>query len=120
MKLRLSLIALVLSLAAVPAAHAQGQGGSSGERRMQMMFKDISLTGPQKASVDSVLALYRTQMGPMTPGTPPDPAAMTARRSLMQKQNADIRRLLTKEQQPLFDRNLEEMRAAMQRRQGGQ
>lgn len=122
MRLRTTLIALALALAAIPAAQAQerGSGGAMGERRMQMMFKDITLTPDQKIKVDSVMAVYRNQMGPMTPGTPPDSAAMATRRGLMQKQNTDIRALLTKEQQPVFDRNLEEMRAAMQRRQGGQ
>jgi Spy/CpxP family protein refolding chaperone len=45
---------------------------------------------------------------------------MATRRSLMQQQSADIRALLTREQQPIFDRNLEELRSAMRRRQGGQ
>jgi Spy/CpxP family protein refolding chaperone len=122
MKLRSALLALVLAVAAVPLVHAQDPSPAQrgpGDRRMQMMFKDITLTPAQQTRVDSVLAHYRTQMGPMTPGSPPDSAAMAARRSLMQKQSADIRALLTREQQPVFDRNLEEMRAAMQRRQGG-
>jgi Spy/CpxP family protein refolding chaperone len=87
---------------------------------MQMMFKDITLTAAQKGKVDSVMAHYRAQMTPPTSGQRPDSAAMAARRSLMQKQNADIRALLTVEQRPTFDRNLEEMKNAMQRRQGGQ
>jgi hypothetical protein len=36
----------------------------------------------------------------------------------MQKQNTDLRLLLTPAQQPIFDRNIDEMRNAMQRRQG--
>jgi hypothetical protein len=66
------------------------------------------------------MAHYRSQMGPMTPGSPPDSAAMASRRSLMQNQNGDIRLLLTPAQQPIFDRNIEEMRNAMRRRQAGQ
>ena len=121
MKLRVALIAFVVALLAIPAAQAQERGpGERGERRMQMMFKDITLTAVQKTSVDSIMAFYRQQMGPMTPGSPPDSAARAQRRSLMQKQNADIRALLTREQQPVFDRNLEEMRNAMPRRPGGQ
>jgi Spy/CpxP family protein refolding chaperone len=122
MKLRSAILAVILALVALPTAQAQGpgQGGPMGERRMQMMFKDITLSQAQKAKVDSIFAVYRTQMGPMTPGAPPDSAAMATRRSLMQKQNGDIRAVLTPEQQPVFDRNLEEMRSAMQRRQGGQ
>ena len=85
-----------------------------------MMFKDITLTGVQKTKVDSVMAHYRTEMGPLNPGTRPDSGAMSHRRSLMQKQTADIRALLSREQQPIFDRNLEEMKSERQRRQGGQ
>lgn len=117
MKLRSALVAIVLALIAFPAMQAQGPGGA-GERRMQMMFKDITLSAPQRATVDSIMAHYRTRMGPMTPGARPDSASMANRRSLLQKQNADIRAALTAQQQPLFDRNIEEMRNSMQRPQG--
>lgn len=119
MRLRAAFVPFVLAILAAPLAQAQNRDGG-GERRMQMMFKDITLTAVQKSSVDSILAHYREQRGPMTPGSRPDSATMATRRGLMQKQNADIRALLTREQQPVFDRNLEEMRNAMQRRQGGQ
>jgi Spy/CpxP family protein refolding chaperone len=120
MKFRAPLVAFVLAILAAPLVHAQERGPGGGERRMQMMFKDITLTAAQKSSVDSVLTQYRQQRGPMTPGSRPDSATMATRRSLMQQQSADIRALLTREQQPIFDRNLEELRSAMRRRQGGQ
>ena len=119
MKFRIPLFAVVLALMAAPVAQAQQRGPGS-ERRMEMMFKDITLTGAQKPKVDSVMAHYRSQMTPMTPGSRPDSASMASRRVLMQKQNADIRLLLTPAQQPIFDRNIEEMRNARSRRMGGQ
>ena len=120
MKLRTAVIAIALGFLAVPAVGAQERGpGGGAERRMELMFKDITLTTAQKSSVDSIILHYRQQTGPMTPGTPPDSASRASRRALMQRQNADIRNLLTREQQPIFDRNLEEMRNAMRRRQGG-
>jgi Spy/CpxP family protein refolding chaperone len=121
MKLRTLMIPVVLAFLSVSSAHAQGssQGnGSPDERRIQMMFKDITLTPAQKTKVDSVVAHYKSEMGPMTPGAQPDSAAMARRRSLMQKRTTDIRALLTKEQLPAFDKNVEEMRA--QRRPAGQ
>ena len=119
MRVRAALFAFLLALLAAPVAH--GQERSQGrERRMQMMFKDITLTAAQKSGVDSIMAVYRSRMGPMTPGVRPDSATMAGRWELMQKQNADIRLLLTPAQQPVFDRNMEEMRNAMMRRQGGQ
>lgn len=120
MKIRAALVAFLLALMAVPAAHAQERGQQGGERRMQMMFKDITLTAAQRTKVDSVMTHYRGEMGPMAQGQRPDSAAMARRRTLMQKQTADIRALLTREQQPVFDRNMEEMRSERQRRQGGQ
>jgi hypothetical protein len=102
---------------AAPVAHAQ-ERGQGRESRMQRMFQDITLTSVQKSKVDSVMAHYRTQMGPMTPGSRPDSAARAGRRAVMRKQNTDLRLLLTPAQQPIFDRNIEEMRSAMQRRQG--
>lgn len=119
MRIRAGLVATLLFLMAAPGVHAQERGQGS-ERRMQMMFKDITLTGVQKTTIDSIMAHYRSQMTPMSPGSPPDSAAMASRRARLQKQNSDIRLLLTPEQQPVFDRNIEDMRAAMRRRQGGQ
>ena len=120
MKLRTAFVAFLLAVLAVPASQAQDRGpGGGGERRIQMMFKGITLTPVQKTSVDSIIAEYRRQAGPMTPDARPDSTARANRRAMMQKQNADIRALLTREQQPIFDRNLEEMRSMMQRRQGG-
>jgi len=118
MKLRTALVAFLLAFLAVPAAQAQDRA-PGGERRIQMMFKDITLMPVQKTSIDSIIAEYRRQARSMTPDTRPDSTARANRRALMQKQNADIRALLTREQQPIFDRNLEEMRSVMQRRPGG-
>ena len=118
MKLRIAFIPLALTLISGSASQAQTprQGGAEG--RTQMLFKDITLTTAQQAKVDSIVGHYRSQMSPMTPGTPRDSATMAARRALIQKQNADLRLVLTKEQLPVFDRNVEEMRVAMQRRTG--
>lgn len=118
MKLRTMLIPLVLTMISLTTAHAQGAGpGGNNERRMQMMFKDITLTAPQQTQVDSIMTHFRAEMGPMTPGAQPDSAAMAHRRELMQKRTEAIRLLLTKDQQAIFDKNIEEMRAM--RRPGG-
>jgi Spy/CpxP family protein refolding chaperone len=124
MKFRATLLTLGLILGAVAAAHAQGQGQSQGQapgqgdyqqRRMQMMFKDITLTQPEQTKVDSIMAVYRAKLPPRpAAGTQPDSASMAARRVIMDKQNADIRAALTKEQQPVFDKNIKDMQAMMQ------
>ena len=93
------------------------QGGRAG-RMMEMLFKDITLTEAQRTKVDSIAAAYRSQMPAFTPGTPPSDADRAKRRELMQKQQTDLRALLTPDQQKVFDANLEQMRAMMRQRMG--
>ncbi len=127
------LFALALSAAAAVAqnpapggpppggAPGMGQGGGrgmGGARRMQAMLEGITLTAAQQTQVDSIVARYAAQMPAFTPGQAPDPAAMQTRRELSQRQDAEIRALLTTEQQAVWDRNAEAMRANM-RRPGG-
>lgn len=117
---RIRVFALLAGLAVfgAPAAHAQG-GGGGGQggrgRQMEMMMQGITLTDAQKASVDSIGQAFRAQMPAMTPGTPPDSATRAKRTEVMQKQSAAIRAVLTPDQQKVFDKNVETMRANMGR-----
>ena len=122
MKRFFSLAASLFLLAmAAPQVHAQGggMGGGGGRGRMTgMLFKDITLTNAQKTQTDSIMAAYRPQMqalGPMRggEGAPPDSASMAKRRELMSKEYADLRKVLTPEQQTTFDKNVAEMREKM-------
>ena len=110
------LLSALLALAAT-AAQAQGPGGRGGPgRRMELLFKDITLTPAQQTKVDSIQARYRSERPSFTPGTPPDSATRDKVRALFQRERDDLRAVLTADQQKTFDRNLEEMR---QRRPGG-
>ena len=82
---------------------------------MQMLMQGITLTDKQKASVDSIQQAFRSQMTPMTQGTPPDSATRAKNAEVRQKQYAAIRTVLTADQQKVFDKNLEDMRANMNR-----
>jgi Spy/CpxP family protein refolding chaperone len=93
-----------------PQGQAQGRG-----RQMEMLMQGITLTDAQKASVDSIVQAYRAQMPQTPPGTPPDSATRAKRMEVMQKQTADIRAVLTKEQQAIFDKNVETVRQQMGR-----
>jgi Spy/CpxP family protein refolding chaperone len=99
---------------AAPAAFAQGGGGGQG-RGMQRLMQGITLTEKQQASVDSIVGAFRSQMPPMQQGTPPDSATRAKRMEVMQKEYAAIRNVLTADQQKVFDKNLEDMRAQMNR-----
>lgn len=118
----LAIAAIVLAVAA-PTAEAQGGpppgGMRGGQRMMEMLLKDITLDDAQKAKLDSIQQKYAKEMPPMTPGERPTPEAMQARRELMTKQQDEIRTILTADQQKVYDKNLEEMRARRQRRGPG-
>lgn len=120
MKLRLALVSSGLALLAAAAAPAQqppggGAGGPGrqgfGERRMQMLLKDITLTPEQQAKVDSIRARYRAQMPAFTPGGPPDSATREKMRAVLRHEDDEIRAVLTADQQKTWDRNVGEMRA---------
>lgn len=106
-------IAAAASSVSAPAAMAQGGGGGGmgrgGARMMEMLLKDITLTEAQKAQVDSIQASYQKQMPAMTPGTPPSAEDRQKMMELRQKQQADIRAVLTDEQKVTFDKNLAAM-----------
>ena len=109
------LLTALLGLAAT-AAHAQTPMRGGPGRRVELLFKDITLTPTQQAKVDSIQARYRSERPSFTPGTPPDSATREKIRALFQRERDDLRAVLTPDQQKTFDRNVEEMR---QRRPGG-
>jgi Spy/CpxP family protein refolding chaperone len=116
----LAAAAFLALTALAPKAHAQGGGQGGGRGRMtEMLFKDITLTDVQKTKVDSIVAHYREMMPPRGDmNTPPDSATMAKRREIMTKQNADLRTLLTADQQTAFDKNVADMANRMGRRPG--
>jgi Spy/CpxP family protein refolding chaperone len=108
---------LMVALLALGATAAQAQTPMRGPgRRMELLFKDITLTPAQQAKVDSIQGRYRSERPSFTPGTPPDSATRDKIRALFQRERDDLRAVLTPDQQKTFDRNVEEMR---QRRPGG-
>ena len=117
--LRLLVVAGCALVASAGAVHAQGGGGGGGggggNRAMERLMAGVTLTDKQKSSVDSIAQSFRAQMPPMQQGSPPDSATRAKMGEVRQKQYAAIRTVLTTDQQKLYDKNLEEMRAAMSR-----
>lgn len=114
---RIRIYALLVALVAfaAPAAYAQGGGQGRGGRMMERLMTGITLTDAQKTTVDSIATAFRAQMPPMTPGSPPDSATQAKRMDVMAKQNDAIRKVLTPDQQKVFDKNVEDMKANMGR-----
>lgn len=98
------------------AAHAQGRGMGGGGGRRPDLLQGITLTDAQKTSVDSIHTAYRSQFEALGQ---PGPDTRDQRRQLFQKENADIRGLLTPDQQTQFDKNLADAQSRMQSRGGG-
>jgi len=124
MKLRIALVRMAVLAVTASAALAQSppSGASPGrqgfaERRMQALFKDITLMPAQQAKIDSIRARYSTQMPAFTPGSRPDSATRAKMRDLFRRQDDEIRAVLTGDQQKIWDKNVAELRA---RRPGSQ
>ena len=97
----------------------RGPGGRGGPGRAdQMLLRGITLSSDQQQRADSIRARYRSQMDQMRQqGAGDREANRTQMRTLMEKQTAELRAVLTPDQQTQFDTNLAEVRSRMQ--QGG-
>ena len=112
-----ALVLAATTLAATPvvltAQPPQG-GAGRGAAMQNMLFEGITLTDAQKVQVDSIRASFRAQNGGQrAAGTAPDSAAMAARRERMTAERTALRAVLTAEQQPVFDKNVQQMEARM-------
>lgn len=110
---------LAVTMLALAATTAQAQGGGQGgmgqggqgmQRQNEMLFKGITLSEEQKVKIDSVQAANRTAMRAlMQAGGMQDSTTRAKAMEMRKKHNADLRALLTPEQQVQFDKNLAEM-----------
>ena len=94
---------------APPVAGPQGQGRGRG---MQALFEGITLTDAQQKQVQDIGEKYRGEMRALMPngmqGGPPDDATRTKMDEIRTKQAAEIRAILTADQQTIFDKNVVE------------
>ena len=108
-----------------PGGQQGGPGGpgARGNRGMQMLMEGITLSDAQQAKLDSITAKYRAERQKLMPngmqGGPPDDATRQKMMEMMDKQNGEIRGILTADQQKLFDANVEKRKQMMQQRQNG-
>lgn len=95
-----------------------GMGGGRGQmmaRQNEMLFKDITLTDAQKAKIDSIQAKGREEMmAMMQGGGMQDPGMREHMMQMRTKQAADVRAVLTPEQQVTYDKNVAESRQSGQ------
>src|SRR5690348_4011389 len=116
--IRLAMMAVALFFGVTTVAQAQsGEQQGGGRRNMAaMLFKDITLTPAQQAKADSIQAKYREQMQALRSGGGDQQEMRTKGRELQEKQRDELKGILTDDQKKVFDKNVEDMRQAMQNR----
>jgi Spy/CpxP family protein refolding chaperone len=103
-----------------PQVSTQQDGGERrgrrGGDRSQALFGGITLTADQQTQVTAIRERHRSEMQALNPRDNPDDRAKMMQN--MQTQLAEIRAVLTPDQQTQFDKNVAEMRDRMQQRGG--
>ena len=127
--IRIATLAAALCVGMTTVAAAQSteppqQGQGRGDRMGGMLLKDITLTDAQKDQIKTIREKYLPQLMELRKqsqavGGPPDEATRAKYADLQSKQAADIRAILTADQQPIFDKNLAEMKERMANRKNG-
>jgi Spy/CpxP family protein refolding chaperone len=127
--LRIGMLAIALCAASTSIAAAQGQSQQGqGEMRRGggmggMLLKDINLTEAQKAQVKTIRDKYVPQMMDLRKSAQAvgsmDDATRSKMTDLQSKQSAEIRAVLTADQQATFDKNVADMKARMDARRNG-
>ena len=126
--IRVITLAAALCAGMTSIAAAQGQpitqdgprrGGMGG-----MLLAGINLTDAQKAQVKTIREKYLPQQMELrkavqATGAPADEATRAKMTDLQTKQSAEIRAILTADQQIVFDKNLAEMKARAEARRNG-
>ena len=114
---RLAMMAVAMFLGVTTVAQAQAGEQQGGRRNMAaMLFKDITLSPAQQAKADSIQAKYREQMQALRSGGGDQQEMRTKGRELQEKQREELKAMLTDDQKKVFDKNVEDMRQAMQNR----
>ncbi len=127
--IRIATLAFTLCAGITSVAAAQGQPEpkeGQGEMRRGggmggMLLKDITLTDAQKDQIKTIREKYvprqlELRKAVQATGGPPDEATRAKMMELQSQQSAEIRAILTADQQKTFDHNLHEMKERMDRR----
>lgn len=100
-----------------PAAQSaqSAQRADSGEQLdvVPELFKGITLSPAQAATIDSIRERYIVQYQVFTPGVRPNAATRQRVRELVRRELAEARAVLTPEQQPVWDLNVADVLALL-------
>ena len=110
--------ALLIGAAAMATAQAQQGGQMGGRRNMQM--NGIELTDAQKAKREDIQKKYEPEMMTLRDQMMNGGDRTELRKKFMalqDKAGAEIRAILTRDQQVVWDKNMAELRARMEQAQ---
>jgi len=115
-------IALCAAGASVGAAQGQSQGAGRGAGAGGMLLRDITLTDAQKVQQRAIREKFAPKLLAIrkyaeTTGMPEDDASRAKMLKIQAEQTAELRAILTAEQQTVFDRNVAEIRAQREERE---
>jgi Spy/CpxP family protein refolding chaperone len=119
--------ALCVGMTAVASAQStqpqQGQGEGRGRRMSEWLLKDINLTDAQKDQIKTIREKYVPQQMELRKSAQAtgsvDDATRAKMADLQEKQAAEIRAVLTADQQTTFDKNVAAMKTRMAERRNG-
>jgi hypothetical protein len=116
---RVVALGALLLIAGAVTARAQGGASQQGQagRRPSPLLDNMMLTESQKAKIEGIQRKYLPEIQAISESMSNggDRAeAFRKRTALLEKMQPEIRAVLTADQQPVFDRNVSEMRARME------
>ena len=126
--IRIATLAAALCVGMTSIAAAQGTEPAQGQGRRGggmggTLLKDITLTDAQKEQVKTIREKYLPQQVELRKSAQAtgsmDDATRARMTDLQNKQAAEIRAILTADQQAQFDRNLADIKARMEARRNG-
>ena len=104
-----------------PQGQGQGQGGPTRVRGMGMLMQGITLTAEQQVKMDTIAARTQVQrQAVISDQSIEGPAKRAKIMELMNKQQEEIKAILTPEQKTVYEKNIADMQARMQQQGGGQ
>jgi Spy/CpxP family protein refolding chaperone len=116
---RIAALSAVLLIGAAAMAKAQ-QGGQMGGRRNSMQMNGIELTDAQKAKREEIQKKYEPEMMTLRDQMMNGGDRTEFRKKFMalqDKAGAEIRAILTPDQQVVWDKNMAELKARMEQAQ---
>ncbi len=122
--IRMAVLGAALVLGVTTVASAQGGGGQArggGRGLVSRLMTDITVSADVQTKIDTIAAKYMAQSRGLViaGGGQMDDATRAKVAEINTKRNAEIRALLTPEQQTVFDKNLAAMPVRGNRGGGG-